>query len=117
MMRDVVHHLAVPDQPVYGYSARSGALDFGDGVPAALPAINAVGRRFPTASQADAAIRVRQLVGVADGRSHAEFIADIQRQKSARDEVVAGLRNYALFHDSPPWQKISITIDGLEDYL
>mgnify|MGYP001161553915 FL=1 len=117
MMRNVVHDLTVPDQPVYGYSARSGVLDFGDGSPAALPAITAVGRRFPAVSQADAASRVRQLVGADDGRSHAAFIADIQRQNSARDAVIAGLQNYALFHGSPPWQAIPVTIDGLEDYL
>ena len=43
MMQDVVHDLLVPDQPVYGYSARSGALDYAGGIPAAcscvMPAI------------------------------------------------------------------------------
>ena len=29
IMRNVVHDMVVPDQPVYGYSARSGVLDFG----------------------------------------------------------------------------------------
>ena len=84
-----MHDLPVPDQPVYGYSARSGALDYAGGIPAALPAIAAVGRQFPEVSQADAAARVCQLTGCDDSRSHAEFIADIQRDKTARDAVIA----------------------------
>lgn len=117
MMQNVVHDVMVPSQPVYGYSARSGVLDFGSGSPAALPNIAAFGRRFPLASQKDAACRVRQLVGRADCRSYAEFIADIQREKSLRDEVVFGLQNHALFHESPPWQAVSVKVDGLEAYL
>ena len=116
MMQNVLHDLVVPSQPVYGYSARSGALDFGSS-PAALPNIPAVGRRFPLASQKDAVGRVRQLAGCADYRSYAKFITDTQREKSVRDEVVFCLQNHALFHDSPPWQVVSVTVDGLEAYL
>ncbi len=117
MMQDVVHGLLVPDQPVYGYSARSGVLDYAGGMPAALPAIAAVGRRFPEVSQADAAARVRQLTGCDDSRSHAEFIADIQRDKTARDSVIAGLQNYALFADTPPWHALSVSVGGIDAFL
>ena len=117
MMQDVVHDLLVPDQPVYGYSARSGVLDYAGGIPAALPAIAAVGRRFPEVSQADAAARVRQLTGCDDSRSHAEFIADIQRDKTARDSVIAGLQNYALFADTPPWHALSVSVSGINAFL
>jgi len=117
MMQDVVHDLLVPDQPVYGYSARSGVLDYADGIPAALPAIAAVGRRFPAVSQADAAARVRQLTGCDDTRSHAEFIADIQHDKSARDAVIAGLKKYALFAKTPPWHAVSVSVSGIDAFL
>jgi len=117
MMQDVVHDLLVPDQPVYGYSARSGVLDYADGIPAALPAIAAVGRRFPAVSQADAAARVRQLTGCDDSRSHAEFIADIQHDKSARDAVIAGLKKYALFAETPPWHAVSVSVSGIDAFL
>ncbi|MGA0951278.1 MAG: hypothetical protein ACO3SW_02720 [Candidatus Puniceispirillaceae bacterium] len=117
MMQDVVHDLLVPDQPVYGYSARSGVLDYAGGIPAALPAIAAVGRRFPEVSQADAAARVRQLTGCDDSRSHAEFIADIQHDKSARDAVIAGLKKYALFAETPPWHAVSVSVSGIDAFL
>ena len=117
MMQDVVHDLLVPDQPVYGYSARSGVLDYAGGIPAALPAIAAVGRRFPEVSQADAAARVRQLTGCDDSRSHAEFIADIQYDKSARDAVIAGLKKYALFAKTPPWHAVSVSVSGIDAFL
>ena len=117
IMQDVVHDLLVPAQPVYGYSARSGVLDYAGGIPVALPAIPAVGRRFPEASQADAAARVRQLTGCDDSRSHAEFIADVQRDKTARDAVIAGLQNYALFAETPPWQTLSVSVSGIDAFL
>ena len=117
MMQDVVHDMQVPDQPVFGYSARAGVLDYAGGAPAALPAIAAVGRRFPEVSQAEAAARVRQLTGCDDSRSHAEFITDIQREKSARDAVIAGLKNYALFAEMPPWQVLSVRVNGIDAFL
>ena len=117
MMQDVVHDMQVPDQPVFGYSARAGVLDYGGGSPAALPAIAAAGRRFPEVSQADATARVRQLTGCDDSRSQAEFIIDIQRDKSAREGVIAGLQNYALFPETPPWQVISVRVDGIDSFL
>ena len=117
MMQGVVHDLVVPDQTVYGYSARSGVLDYAGGIPAALPAIAAVGRRFPEVSQADAAARVRQLTGCDDTRSHAEFIADVQRDKAARDAVIAGLKNYALYAETPPWHTLSVSISGIDAFL
>jgi hypothetical protein len=117
MMQGVVHDFLVPDQPVYGYSARSGALDYAGGIPAALPAIAAVGRRFPEVSQANAATRVRQLTGCDDSRSHSEFIADIQRDKTARDAVIAGLQNYALFAETPPWHTLSVSVSGIDAFL
>ena len=67
-------------------------------------------------SQAEAAARVRQLTGCDDSRSHAEFIADIQREKSARDAVIAGLKNYALFAETPPWQVLSVRVNGIERF-
>ena len=117
MMQDVVHDLLVPDQPVYGYSARSGVLDYAGGIPVALPAIPAVGRRFPEVSQADVAARVRQLTWCNDSRSHADFIADVQRDKTARNAVVAGLQNYALFAETPPWHTLSVSVSGIDAFL
>ena len=117
MMQDIVHDLRVPDQQVYGYSARSGVLDYAGGIPAALPAIAAVGRRFPEVSQADAAARVRQLTGCNDSRIYAEFIVDVQRDKAARDAVIAGLQNYALFAETPPWQTLSVSVSGIGAFL
>ena len=117
MMQGVVHDLVVPDQTVYGYSARSGVLDYAGGIPAALPAIAAVGRRFPEVSQSDAAARVRQLTGCDDTRSHAEFIADYQRDKAARDAVVAGLKKHALVAETPPWHTLSVSVSGIDAFL
>ena len=117
LMQDIVHDLRVPEQPVYGYSARSGVLDYAGGIPGALPAIAAVGRRFPEVSQADAATRVRQLTGCDDSRSHAEFIADVQRNKTARDAIISGLKNYALFAEIPPWQTLSVSVSGIDAFL
>jgi len=117
MMQDVVHDLLVPDQPVYGYSARSGVLDYAGGIPAALPAIAAVGRRFPEVSQAGAAACVRKLTGCDDSRSHAEFIDDIQRDKSVRDTVISGLKKYALFAENPPWHVLSVSVGGIDAFL
>ena len=117
MMQDIVHDLRVPDQPVYGYSARSGVLDYAGGIPAALPAIASVGRRFPEVSQADAAARVRQLTGCDDSRSHAEFIDDVQRDKTARDAIISGLKNYALFAEIPPWHTLSVSVSGIDAFL
>ena len=117
LMQDIVHDLRVPEQPVYGYSARSGVLDYAGGIPGALPAIAAVGRRFPEVSQADAATRVRQLTGCDDSRSHAEFIADVQRDKTARDAIISGLKNYALFAEIPPWQTLSVSVSGIDAFL
>ena len=117
MMQDVEHDLLVPDQQVYGYSARCGVLDYAGGIPAALPAIAAVGRRFPEVSQAGAAACIRQLTGCDDLRSHAEFIADIQHDKSARDTVIAGLKKYALFAEAPPWQALSVSVSGIDAFL
>ena len=68
-------------------------------------------------SQAEAAARVRQLTGCDDSRSHAEFIADIQREKSARDAVITGLQNYALFAETPPWQVLSVRVNGIDAFL
>ena len=117
MMQDVVHDFLVPDQPVYGYSARSGVLDYAGGIPAALPAIAAVGRRFPEVSQADAAARVRQLTGCNDSRSYAEFIADVQRDKKARDSIVAGLQKHALVAETPQWHALAVSVSGIDAFL
>ena len=117
MMQNVVHDLQVPDQPVYGYSARSGVLDYADGIPAALPAIAAIGRWFPEVSQADAAARVRQLAGLDDSRSYAEFIVDIQHDKTARDATIASLQNYALFAETPPWHAVSVSVSDIDAFL
>ncbi|GIR33383.1 MAG: hypothetical protein CM15mP46_3780 [Alphaproteobacteria bacterium] len=84
---------------------------------AALPAIAAVGRRFPEVSQANAAAQVRQLTGCDDSRSHAEFIADVQRDKTARDAVIAGLQNHALFAETPPWHTLSVSVSGIDAFL
>jgi hypothetical protein len=39
------------DTPLFGYSARAGVLDIGDGIPAALPVITAEGRQFSAFTQ------------------------------------------------------------------
>ena len=117
MMQDVVHDLLVPDQPIYAYSARSGVLNYAGGKPAALPAIAAVGRQFQEVSQADAATRVRQLIGLDDSRSHAEFIVDMQRDKTARDAAIARLQNHASFAETPPWQAVSVSVSCIDEFL
>ncbi len=117
VMRNVQHDLAVPDCPVHGYVARSGALDCGGGIPAALPTIHAVGRCFPLANQFAAAARVRQLAGYDDDRSHSEFIADAQSKKSIRETVSSRLRPFAILYTRPGWQVITLSVDGLDAYL
>ena len=44
----IEHQLDVPEQPVYAYVSCFGALDFGDSQPAALAAIDASERVFPS---------------------------------------------------------------------
>jgi len=116
-MQNVQHDVVVPEKPVFGYAARSGVLDCGDGRPAALPVIKATGRQFQTLDQAAAAALVRRLTGYDDNRSHAEFIADIQQQRAAREAVIASLQRHALFHDAPSWNIVPVSVDGLDAYL
>jgi hypothetical protein len=116
-MQGVEHLLTVPEMPVFGYAARFGALDCGDGKPAGLAAIPAAGRQFKTLDQHEAANLVRQLGGADDARPMPDFIADMQRDKPARDRIVARLARHALFAQDPPWQVIPVSIDDIDAYL
>ena len=106
-----------PDIEIFGYNARSGVLDFGDGAPAGLAAIPASNRRFLTRSQKQAAQFVRELTGHDDARSMAAFITDITQDRAARDATIDILQAHKIMEVDPPWQIVPVTLDGIEDYL
>ena len=54
VMETVEHQFTVRPGPVFGYVARAGVLDCGDGEPAGLSAIPSHGRKFKTLTQAEA---------------------------------------------------------------
>jgi len=121
-----VTHLPVPEaggeivsgyQPVFGYAARTGVLDVGDGQPAGLLRIPAMNRLYKTMSQHDAAMLVRRLTGHDDTRSMAEFITAMQADRAARSQVIERLSAHMLFADDAPWQILEVAIDDLEAYL
>ena len=117
LMETVEHQFTVRPGPVFGYAARAGVLNCGDGEPAGLSTIPVHGRKFETLTQAEAHVKLRQLAMVDDNRSMMEFIAEMQADKSARDAVNERLRPYAIQPDNPPWQVRAVNIDGADAYL
>jgi hypothetical protein len=116
-METVEHQFTLRPGPVYGYSARAGVLDCGDGEPAGLAAISAYGRKFKTLSQAEAHAKLRQLAKVDDDRSMLQFIAEMQADKYARDAIIDRLRPHAIQPHNPPWQVQVVNIEGVDAYL
>ena len=117
VMETVEHQFTVRSGPVFGYVARAGVLDCGDGEPAGLSAIPSHGRKFKTLTQAEAHAKLRQLAMVDDNRSMMQFIVEMQADKSARDAVNERLRPHAIQPDNPPWQVQAVNIDGADPYL
>jgi len=117
LMETVEHRLTLRSGPVYGYVARAGVLDCGDGEPAGLAAIPAYGRKFKTMTQAEVNAKLRQLAEVDDDRSMPQFIAEMQANKFARDEIIDRLRPYAIQPHNPPWQLQVVNIDYTDSYL
>lgn len=123
---NAVTHLDIPesnghrvpaDTPLYGYNARAGVLDIGDGMPAALPVIEAEGRQFSAFTQAEAATFVRRLCQHNDARDHASFVTDMRENKLARDAIREMLSAHALFATNSPWTIIDIECDDLDAFL
>lgn len=109
---------AVPgDTPLFGYNARAGVLNIGDGMPASLPVIDAEGRQFSAFTQAEAATFVRRLCQHNDARDHATFVKDIRNDKAARDAIREMLSEHALFATNAPWQVISTECENLDSFL
>ena len=117
VMETVEHQFAVRPGPVFGYVARAGSLDCGDGAPAGLSAIPSYRRKFKTLTQAEAHAKLRQLAMVDDNRSMMQFIVEMQADKSARDAVTDSLRLHSIQPDNPPWKVQTVNIDGADSYL
>ena len=117
MMETVEHQFTVRPGPVFGYAARAGVLDCGDGEPAGLSAIPSHGRKFKTLTQAEANAKLRELAMVDDDRSMIQFITEMQADKSAREAIIERLRPYAIQAHKPPWQVQVVNIDGVDAYL
>ncbi|MBT6415523.1 hypothetical protein [Candidatus Puniceispirillum sp.] len=124
--KDAVTHLQIPeangyvvsaDTPLFGYNARAGVLDIGNGMPAALPTITSEGRWFSAFTQAEAATFVRRLCQHNDARDHASFVADMRVDKLARDTIREVLSAHALFATNSPWSVIDIECDDLDAFL
>ena len=117
MMETVEHQFTVRPGPVFGYAARAGVLDCGDGEPAGLSAIPSHGRKFKSLTQAEANAKLRELAMVDDDRSMIQFITEMQADKSARDAIIVRLRPHAIQAHKPPWQVQDVNIDGADAYL
>ena len=117
VMETVEHQFTVRPGPVFGYAARAGVLDCGDGEPAGLSAIPSHGRKFKTLTQAEANAKLRELAMVDDDRSMIQFITEMQADKSARDAIIERLRPHAIQAHKPPWQVQAVNIDGVDAYL
>ena len=117
VMETVEHQFTVRPGPVFGYAARAGVLDCGDGEPAGLSAIPSHGRKFKTLTQAEANAKLRELAMVDDDRSMIQFVTEMQADKSARDEITERLRPHSIQPDNPPWQAQTVNIDGADAYL
>ncbi len=116
-METVEHQFAVRPGPVFGYAARAGVLDCGDGEPAGLATIPVQGRKFKTLDQFEANARLRHLAKVDDQRSMVQFITEMQSDKEARETIIRSLLPYAIRPQSPPWKVQDVNIDGLDAYL
>ena len=110
-------HIVPADTPLFGYSARAGVLDTGNGMPASLPVIEAEGRQFPAFSQAEAASFVRRLCQHNDARDHVAFVTDMRNDKAARDAIRDTLSAHALFATNAPWTVINTECDNLDAFL
>ena len=117
VMETVEHQFTVRPGPVFGYAARAGVLDCGDGEPAGLSAIPSHGRKFKTLTQAEANAKLRELAMVDDERSMIQFITEMQADKSARDAIIERLRPHAIQAHKPPWRVQAVNIDGADAYL
>lgn len=117
VMETVEHQFTVRPGPVFGYAARAGVLDCGDGEPAGLSAIPSHGRKFKTLTQAEANAKLRELAMVDDDRSMIQFIAEMQADKTARDAIIKRLRPHAIQAHNPPWQVRAVNIDRADAYL
>ena len=117
VMETVEHQFTVRPGPVFGYAARAGVLDCGDGEPAGLSAIPSHGRKFKTLTQAEANAKLRELAMVDDDRSMIQFISEMQADKSARDAIIERLRPHAIQAHKPPWRVQAVNIDGADAYL
>jgi len=117
VMETVEHQFTVRPGPVFGYAARAGVLDCGDGEPAGLSAIPSHGRKFKTLTQAEANAKLRELAMVDDDRSMIQFISEMQADKSARDAIIERLRPHAIQAYEPPWRVQAVNIDGADAYL
>ena len=115
IMRNVLHILRLPETPIYGYSAKSGVVNYCDGKPAALPAIKAMGRRFPTASQRAIVTHIRKLTGHYNNRSYTEFIDCLNKEKATRFEINAVLQKNSIHYTEPPWHNTGFSIDKFDD--
>ena len=117
LMETVEHQFTVRPGPVFGYAARAGVLDCGDGEPGGLSAIPAHGRKFRTLTQDEANAKIRQLAMIDDKRSMKQFIVEMQANKSQRETVIERLRPHAIQPHNPPWQVQAVDIDGADAYL
>jgi hypothetical protein len=117
VMETVEHQFTVRPGPVFGYAARAGVLDCGDGEPAGLSAIPSHGRKYKTLTQAEANAKLRELAMVDDDRSMIQFITEMQADKSARDAIIERLRPHAIHAHKPPWRVQAVNIDGVDAYL
>lgn len=113
-METVEHQFVVRRGPVFGYAARAGVLDCGDGEPAGLAAILAERRKFKALSQAEANAQVRYLANFDNDKSMLQFITEMQSDKQAREAIIESLRPYAIQPQNPPWQVQTISIDRLD---
>ena len=117
VMETVEHQFTVRPGLVFGYAARAGVLDCGEGEPAGLSAIPSHGRKFKTLTQAEANAKLRELAMVDDDRSMIQFITEMQADKAARDAITQRLRPHAIQAQKPPWQVQAVNIDGADAYL
>ena len=113
-METVGHGFVVRSGPVFGYAARAGVLDCGNGKPGSLAAIPAKGRKFKMLNQVEANAKLRHLAGVDDGRSMRQFITEMQADKLARDMIIERLRPHAIHPYNPPWRQQVVSMDGFD---
>ena len=130
MLTGTITHLPVPiaggdvvpaAQPVFGYSARGGALDLGAGKPGGLSRIPARNRQFSTLAQDSAAALVQAFIAGIDpalglGTDRDQFVDLVTGDKDCRLAVNRHLQGRAL-HGDGPWQVQSAEADGIAAFL